>query len=141
MLRLRGHCEQTLCRASIIEAALRQQAESRARAKAAASAREEEWKAREHAKAVLRDAIKLVKDELNAMVNSGRLSGLDALVTAVFPGTALSASAKANAFAGRGSHAMRVCVAAMVSGKPPSQVWKVMARSDNWATNRMSGSC
>jgi hypothetical protein len=107
-----------------IDAALRQQAESRARAKAAASAREEEWKAREHAKALLRDANKLVKDKLNAMMNSGRLSGLDALVTEVFPGTALSASAKANAFAGRGSHAMRICAAAMAFGKPPSHVWK-----------------
>jgi hypothetical protein len=107
-----------------IDAALRQQAEARAHAKAAAAAREEERKAREHAKALLRDANRAVKDELNAMVKSGRLSGLDALVAEVFPGTALSASAKASAFAGRGSRAIRLCTAAIAYGKPPSHVWK-----------------
>lgn len=106
-----------------VEAALRRQAEDEARARAVQVARDEERRERERAKAIVRDANQNVKVRLNEMVQNGDLSGLDTLVNEVFPGTSVSASAKASAFAGRGSHSLRLCIAALAFGRPPSQVW------------------
>lgn len=106
-----------------IEAALRRQAEEESQARAVRAARDEERREHERAKAMVRDANQNVKLRLNEMVQHGNLSGLDALVNEVFPGTSVSAPAKATAFAGRGSHSLRLCIAAMAFGRPPSQVW------------------
>jgi hypothetical protein len=106
-----------------IDAALRRQAEEEAQARAVRAARDEERRERERAKAIVRDANQNVKVRLNEMVQNGDLSDLDTLVNEVFPGTSVSAPAKASAFAGRGSHSLRLCIAALAFGRPPSQVW------------------
>lgn len=106
-----------------IDAALRRQAEEEAQARAVRAARDEERRERERAKAIVREANQNVKVRLNEMAKNGDLSSLDTLVNEVFPGTSVSEPAKASAFAGRGSHSLRLCIAALAFGRPPSQVW------------------
>jgi hypothetical protein len=64
-----------------------------------------------------------VKVFLQELEQSGALGGLEALAKAVFPTASVSAQVKTAAFAGAGSNKLRICVAALAFGKPPSEVW------------------
>lgn len=79
---------------------------------------------KERAKKVLRDKNHLIKTALKDLENAGRLSELDAVMAQVFPGISTSYSARSTAYAGCGSKALRVCIAAIAFGKPPALVWE-----------------
>ncbi|WP_426212018.1 hypothetical protein [Massilia sp. TWP1-3-3] len=55
---------------------------------------------------------------------AGGLAELDALVTDVFPNVKCDETSKALAFSGGGSNELRVCVAMVAFGKPPSLLWR-----------------
>jgi hypothetical protein len=124
-----------------IEAALRERAEHQARIRAAEAAQEAERRARERVKAAARDANRQMRAALEEKEQAGLLDQLDALVAEIFPGTSTSPSARATAFAGHGSQALRACIAALAFGRPPSKVWDAAgshrqpdAASDAWMT-------
>jgi hypothetical protein len=107
-----------------IQEQLRLTAELHAGTRARAMALENERKEREKSKALIREANGKVKIILKEMERTGALNELDALISAVFPETNLTANAKAVAFAGHGSKELRVCIAAVAFGKPPALVWE-----------------
>lgn len=81
----------------------------------------------ERVKKLLRDKNRLVKAALLALEDAGGLAELDAVVAQVFPGVSASYNARATAYAGTGSKALRVCVAAIAFGRPPALVWEEAA--------------
>jgi hypothetical protein len=103
---------------------------------------------KERTKAVIRDENRQAKSAIRDIEMVGGLVELDALVTAVFPHVNLKEIAKALAFAGTGSKALRVCTSFVAFGKPPSSVWKPSgnqkqpdAQSELWQTLIAHGAC
>lgn len=109
---------------SYIERQKRKVAEERAEELARIEAEKLRRLAKEQAKKVLLDKNRLVKTALKELENAGGLAELDAVMAEVFPGVSSSYSARATAYAGCGSKALRVCIAAIAFGKPPALVWE-----------------
>jgi len=55
---------------------------------------------------------------------AGKLADVENVVEIIFPEVKLTRSAKASVFGGAGSAAFRVCIAAIVFGKAPNEVWR-----------------
>lgn len=101
-------------------------------AMAATQTRQLQWSARsgsvaqnqERSRAAALAHNRRIKVELEQMERDGGLDHLGQLVAAVFPQAMLSKRTRVAAYAGVGSKELRVCIAALAFGKPPSLVWK-----------------
>jgi len=107
-----------------LEAERLRKEQERARESAAKAAAEQQRRQKAEAREIELKSNRQVKARLKQMELDGELDQLFQLAQAIFPSANLSSSAKATAYAGAGSKELRVCIGAVVFGKPPALVWK-----------------